>query len=390
MCVEGKRSHLFSRGSFLSAAAIAAAPFFAEPARALDAVQRLAPAQMELPPVPAGLSEPNARAARIARASPFARTNYAAALSLAGSIGDAGLRAKVHALLADPRPTYARAYATPESRAALRDALARAGLVAADAPVDGIFPAGTENARALQPFWAAPGSGDDSHHCYPGGLLVHELFNARMAEQFARTYDTIYFAGRSAVDRDCVIAAALYHDVMKTAVFQYNADGTLFKELEIGATGGHHCLSGAEAIARGHDARFVTVLLSAHAAPSLGDGKKVVSWCRAAAMIAGVDPVEFGLLAGRGDEYVLAALPPAEAFVNHLSDHDYVLTVAAVHEVAPYVDALAPKFGVSATDATAVRWWRHGILARASAVGLYHELTRGETAFAAAVARANV
>ena len=71
-----------SRASFLAAAGAAAA-----------APAALAAAQM--PPVPGGLSDGNARAAAIARASAFARSNYAKALSLAQSIGAAALRASV-------------------------------------------------------------------------------------------------------------------------------------------------------------------------------------------------------------------------------------------------------------------------------------------------------
>jgi hypothetical protein len=168
-----------------------------------------------------------------------------------------------------------------------------------------------------------------------------------------------------------VIAAALYHDIMKTVVFQFNEDGSLLEELSIGDTGGHHCLSGAEAIVRGHDARFVTVLLSAHAAPSLGDEQKVVTWCRAAAMIAGVDPVEYGLVKKTADGFALAQIPPIETFVNHMSDHDYVLTIPAVREVVPLIHAIDPSL-----------WYRHTILAKTSAVALYQALaTGGEPAF---------
>lgn len=328
-----------------------------------------------LPSIPAHLAPANARAAQIAHASPFVRAKYQAVLETIRSIGDARLREDAKNLIADPAPRYARKYPTAQSRQALRDALARAGFIKPDDPVSGIFPPGTQTGKIVQPFWSAPGSDLNSHHSYPGGLLVHELFNSTMAANFERTYDALYFDGAARVNRDVVIAAALYHDVMKTVVFQFNDDGTLLPELSIGETGGHHCLSGAEAIARGHDAKFVTVLLSAHAAPSLGDEPKVVTWCRAAAMIAGVDPVEFGLVKQTADGYVLAALPPAETFVSYLSDHDFVLTIPAVREVVPRLQRIDPSV-----------WYRHEVLARTSAVALYQTLaTSGETAFRKAV-----
>lgn len=349
----------------MAAALTAAAPVFLE-----GSTPRAA--RLE---VPRHLTGANARAAGIAQTSPFVRAKYQAVLDIVHSMGDARLRADVQRLIDDPAPRYARRYPTPESRQALRDALARAGFIKADDPVSGIFPPGTETGSIVQPFWSAPGSDLNSHHSYPGGLLMHELFNSTMAANFERTYDAIYFDGASRVNRDMVIAAALYHDIMKTVVFQFNDDGTLLPELSIAQTGGHHCLSAAEAIARGHDARLVTVLLSAHAAPSLGDEQKVVTWCRAAAMIAGVDPVEFGLLKKTTDGYALAALPSAESFVSNLSDHDYVLTIPAVREVVPRLHAINPSL-----------WYRHEVLARTSAVALYQTLaTQGEAAFQSAI-----
>ncbi len=381
MCVSLTRAALLSRTAFLGAASIAGLPLLPEAADAHETVASLR--------VPGGLSAPNTRAARIAASSPFIARLYADIRALAASIGDQALRENVTALLEHPEPTYMRRYPSAQSRAELRDALARAGFIAADAPVDGIFPPVGAHGIA-QPFWSAPGSDTNGHHSYPGGLCAHELFNARMGEQFARTYDVQYFGGRPEVDRDLAIGAALYHDIMKTVVFQYRDDGTFLDELPIGATGGHHCLSGAEAIVRGLDARFVTVLLSAHAAPSLGDQAKVVTWCRAAAMIAGVDPVEYGLVKRTVDGYALAAYAPIEAFVNHLSDHDYVLAIHATHEVRPHLARVASHFGVDAANETALNWWRLRVCSERSEIALYHALTRGNDAFVAAISRSSV
>ncbi len=387
MCVNDRRSSLFSRPAFFAALGAAALPLFAEPARALDAMQNAAGTNGAELIVPGGLREANRRAAEMATRSPFARAVTAQSFSLAQSIGDAKLRSSVMSVLTDPLPLYMRKYPTHGSRVALRDALAREGFVAANAPVEGIFPPVGERGIA-QPFWSAPGSDTNGHHSYPGGLCVHELFNARMGGEFSQTYGAQYFDSRHAVDRDLAIGAAFYHDIMKTVVFQYHEDGTFFDELPIGATGGHHCLSGAEAIVRGHDARFVTVLLAAHAAPSLGDEAKVVTWCRAAAMIAGIDPVEYGLVRKTSDGYALAKPPPIEAFVNHLSDHDYVLSIYAAQAVRPALATVASRFGVSASDTSALNWWRLGVTSRASAIALYHELTKGEDAFLKAVSAA--
>lgn len=348
-------SSVFSRSSFLAIASAAAmtAAAAADPAPPLS--------------VPQGLTPGNARAARIASASPFVRRCFAAAGTLARSIGDAKLRASVLDLLERPAPRYAQRYRNADARAALRDTLAREGLIDRAEPVNTLFPPGTNGDAPVQAFWSAPGSDLSSHHSYPGGLLVHEFANASFAANFDRTYDAIYFGAARTLDRDAVVAAAFYHDIMKTVVFQFNDDGTLLGEGHIARTGAHHCLSGAEAIIRGHDARFVTILLSAHAAPSLGDEAKVVQWCRAAAMIAGVDPVEYGLVSRTAQGYALAALPPVEAFVSYLSDHDFVLTIPAVRALAPEIAKIDPSL-----------WFRHETFATHSAVALYEALIAGK------------
>src|ERR1700681_2185673 len=337
MCVADGRAAFFSRPAFLGILAGAAAPLIAgaggvEQAAAAERVPRVALPEPRLP-----LTRGHAAPASLARGANLVTATYARVEALANSIEDRTLRAAVLELIRNPHPLYAERHPTPASRTAVRDALAREGFIAATAPVRGIFPPGTEPeaTTAVQPFWCAPGSSEGSHHDYPGGLAVHESFNAAMSTSFASTYDTHYFAGRPTVSRDTVIAAALYHDIMKTVVFGWNDDGTVFDELTIAGTGAHHVLSGAEAIARAHDPRFVTTLLSAHAAPSLGDEAKVVAWCRAAAIVANVDAVQYGLVKRDGSNYVLAADPvPLEAFVNHLSDHDYVVSVHAMHVVA--------------------------------------------------------
>jgi hypothetical protein len=376
-----------SRGGFIGAfGAAAALPLFAEPARALDQVQTDAGTAGEALVAPVGLTGANRRAAEIASNSPFVRVQTAQCYTMAQAIGDAKLRSAVLSVLVEPRPRFMRKYRTQEDRVLLRDALARDGFVDAAAPVSGIFPPVTDSGIA-QPFWSAPGSDTNGHHSYPGGLCVHELFNARMATQFAQNYNHLYFDNARAVSGDIAVAAAFYHDIMKAIVFQYRDDGTFLDEVQIGATGAHHCLSGAEAIARGMDANFVIVLLSAHAAPSLGDEARVVTWARAAARIAGVDPVAYGLVKKAGDGYALARPAPIEAFVNHLSDHDYVLSIAAAQAVRPALADMAPKFGVAPGDATALNWWRLQVTSAASEIALYHELLRGESAFTSAVKR---
>jgi hypothetical protein len=384
VCVNETRSTLFGRAEFFGVMSAVALPFVLGPSAIAEAADT---GKYPLPPIHGTLTRGNAHAAQLAAASPMVRATYASVETLANTLVDSDLRAYVVAFLHYPAPDYAANQKTLAARTAVRDALARAGFVAADAPIAGIFPPGTEpgSATAVQPFWSTPGSGDGSHHAYPGGLAVHEYFNASMAQQFAATYDAHYFANQKTVDRDTVVGTALYHDIMKAVVFQWREDGSILDELTIAGTGAHHILSGAEAIVHGHTPRFVTTLLSAHAAPSLGDEAKVVDWCRAAAIVAGVDPVEYGLVKPAGAGYALATTPvPLEAFISNLSDHDYVASVPAMHLVS---ERLAARYA-QLQAATTFNWYRAAVLTHTTALALYDTLGRhGEAAFNAAIAR---
>jgi hypothetical protein len=379
MCVADGRAAFFSRPAFLGILAGAAAPLIAGAggvgqAAAAERVPRVALPEPRLP-----LTRGNAAAASLARGTNLAAATYARVEALASSIDDRTLRADVLDLIRNPRPLYADRHPTPAARTAVRDALAREGFIAPAAPVRGIFPPGTEPeaTTAVQPFWGAPGSSEGSHHDYPGGLAVHEAFNASIATAFASTYDAHYFAGRPTVSRDTVVAAALYHDIMKTVVFGWNDDGTVFDELTIAGTGAHHVLSAAEAIVRARDPSFVTTLLSAHAAPSLGDEAKVVAWCRAAAIVANVDAVQYGLVKRDAASYVLAADPvPLEAFISHLSDHDYVVSIHAMHVISARLQQRWSRQEGLRTLAPTFPWYRAMILTRTTALALYDTLAR--------------
>ena len=391
MCLDAGRAALMRRPAFLGVLAGIAAPLLAGAAGVEDAAAAAGVPTVALPEPRAPLARGNALAASLARGSNLAVATYARVDALANAIADRSLRTTVVELVRNPHPLYAGRHPTPADRTAVRDALVREGFLAAGAPVRGIFPPGTEPAAttAVQPFWSAPGSGEGSHHAYPGGLAMHESFNAHAAQALATTYDLHYFNGRPTVSRDTVIAAALYHDIMKTVVFGWNDDGTLYDELTIAGTGAHHILSGAEAIVRGHDPRFVTTLLSAHAAPSLGDEAKVVAWCRAAAIVARIDPVAFGLLRRAGADYVLGADPvPLEAFINHLSDHDYVLSVHAMHVVSARLQSRWSRVAALTRLAPTFAWYRAMVLARTTALALYDGLARhGPDAFEGALLR---
>jgi hypothetical protein len=264
----------------------------------------------------------------------------------------------------------------------------------------GIFPAlinDKDGANACpnlpMPWYAAPGSGNGSHHSYPGGLPIHESFNTSSAFTFADNYRNIY--GRNAKDglpvagpiggagpkdnltisEDIVVGAPMWHDWAKPMVFQFTSTGTIFTELNFGGsgtndnngaagdsrTGGHHILSIAETIKRGFPADFIIAQASAHAAPTLGNEYKVVNWIRTAAIIDQIDPVAAGLLTKDangnfrlpplrhlGDLNLLSAGQAnilAEYPLHNLSDADFVFTIPAVNDADVILQSEASTFG---------------------------------------------
>jgi hypothetical protein len=264
----------------------------------------------------------------------------------------------------------------------------------------GIFPALINDADGANgcpnlpmPWYAAPGSGNGSHHSYPGGLPIHESFNTSSAFTFADNYRNVY--GRNNKDglpvagplgeagptenltlsEDIVVGAPLWHDWAKPMVFQFTSTGTIFTELSFGGsgtnddngaagdsrTGGHHILSIAETIKRGFPVDFIIAQASAHAAPTLGNEYKVVNWIRTAAIIDQIDPVAAGLLTKDangnfrlpplrrlGDLNLLTAGQAnilAEYPLHNLSDSDFVFTIPAVNDADVILQSEAGKYG---------------------------------------------
>jgi hypothetical protein len=185
------------------------------------------------------------------------------------------------------------------------------------------------------------------------------------------------------IDQDVVLAAPIWHDWAKRMVFQWNADGTEFTELNFGGTGtndnfgapgdsrtgGHHIMSIAETMAQNLSPLLVITQASAHSAPTLGNEFKVVNWLRAAAIMAQIDPVAKGYLVIDANGHL--RLPPLEALaagvdlpasgqtnllieyqIHNLSDADFVNSIPAVTEVQVLLQKIAPRFAYDPTNAS--------------------------------------
>ena len=369
-----------------------------------------------------------AQAMQLAHQSPLVQSAMSFLKAQARQIKDPALRTATLDILTNPDSCamHRRGLGTQAAQDAVIQTLFEQGFInradaagVASGVRAAIFPpvlqAESDCPRPPQPLESAPGSSYGGHHSYPGGLPVHEANNDRsgvnLASQYQATYGHVGHSGLPEVaasadaaqhaahhgaedhakpaakhgqdlpiDADVTLAAPIWHDWAKTIVFQWNADGSEFKEFDFGGTGtldawgkagdsrtgGHHILSVAEAMARGFAPLMVIAQASAHSAPTLGNEYKVVNWLRAAAIIARLDPVKTGYLStdaagnlrlpalGKLGEVDLNASGQTnlrvEYVLHNLSDADYTFSGPAVSDVNVLLTKLATEFGYDAAD----------------------------------------
>ena len=356
----------------------------------------------------------NAGATQVAESSALVGSSLALIKAEVARITDPALRRQTEDAVFD-RDTCVRFRAgiTTARKQQIVDTLTAEGLIdpaeAGRIPgglLAGVFP-GLRDEEAdcpklPQPYVAAPGSAFGGHHSEPGGLAIHVAVNLtsslNLADTYRKVYGTLDAKGLPAlrdgpngtadkdfvIDQDIAIGAPIWHDWAKTIVFQWNADGSEYAELNFGGngktdawgapgttkTGSHHLMGIAESMARELPPPFIIAQASAHGAPAAGNEFSVVNWLRAAAILSGVDPVARGYLvqdqAGRlhlapvrrlGSINVLASLPNQsnllyEYILHNLSDADYTFTGSAVVQGELFLRMVAPKFGYDPGDAT--------------------------------------
>jgi len=334
----------------------------------------------------------NGNAVALAKKSPAVQAAYNYLITQAQQLQDDNLRTQTLDAITNPATCVKhRANVSPAQQQMILQQLLAAGLVD---PADnatfpggliaGVFPAIVNDGSACpqlpQTFFSAPGSVFGGHHSYPGGLPIHEANNDTSDVYLANQYRAMY--GHSShgfvsldpkvldkkpaekstvfIDQDIIVGAPIWHDWGKSIVFQWNADGSEFPELNFGGngttdawgaagnskTGGHHIISVAEAMVRGLSPAFVITQASAHSNPTSGNEYKVVNWIHAAAIMAQIDPVAIDL-ADIGQTNVLA-----EYTLHNLSDADFTYSGPAVTAAQTVLQTLAPRYGYDPANAS--------------------------------------
>jgi hypothetical protein len=296
------------------------------------------------------------------------------------TIGDAKVRKVVAEMIADPMPTFYAPLADGGKKG-VWDELTAKNLIEGVDPTD-FLPPVADRKKIPQPFITAPGSGYQSHHSYPGGVVTHTALNVRLALAIHQHYQETYGVE---LDRDVIIASQLLHDIHKGWVFQWGDDGSSRTEQKLAGTGEHHVYSIAESIARGLPSEICVAQAYAHNHPGTAkDEAEVVGWIQAAAILLGIDPTAKGLLAAGGK--TLPVLRRMENFVCHLGDHDYVLSVPVVQWLLPEMQAIAKeKYQMSDDDLRGKKFnaFRNYAFSQVTAMNLYHHYSAtGKTGLA--------
>lgn len=302
----------------------------------------------------------------------------------AASVSDARLRRIISDILNNPAPTFVQPLRNEKTKKQAWDELNAKGLLSG-VTLEEFLPPVQDPAKSPQPFYSAPGSGYQSHHAYPGGVVTHTALNLRVSLALCRCYRETY---GFELDRDVVVASQMLHDLHKPWVFQWGDDGSSRTELTLAGAGEHHSYSVAESIHRGLSAEICVAQACAHNHPGTPkDEVDPVNWIKAACIMVGVDPKEKGLLDKSGDTLPLPRR--MENFVCHLGDHDFVLSVPAVQWLIPELQSIAAnKYRMSEADLKGRKFncFRNYVFSQATAMALYQLYsTRGKDALTEAV-----
>lgn len=285
------------------------------------------------------------------------------------TIKDQKVRGTVSEILANPAPTFVEPIYSGAAKEQVWQELKGKGFLQ-DVPQDQFLPQTDNSQQSPQPFHSAPGSGYQSHHAYPGGVVTHTALNVKSSLAIYEGYRETY---GYELDRDVVIASQVLHDLHKPWVFQWGEDGASRTELGLAGTGEHHPYSVAESIYRGLPAEICVAQACAHNHPgSPKDEKDPVSWINSACILLGVDPKQKGLLDSSGE--TLPQPRRMENFVCHLGDHDWVLTVPAAKWLIPVMQSIAvEKYGLTEQDLQGKKFnaFRNYVFSQATIMALY-------------------
>lgn len=217
---------------------------------------------------------------------------YNSLISLIHTISDVSVKKTVLCLLQDPIPTFF----SPATQHGKLDRLTREmferGMVTEKQKILEIFHRAARFSSHPQLFLTAPGAQMASHDAYPGGLVLHTLFNLEVALSLARGYGKVY---QTRIKRSYLIGAIALHDLMKSWILQWTKKQDILGEVEIAQTWSHHIFILAEALYRQLPPLMIQCMACVHLDPTVNQ-EGITRYIKAASLMSGVDPFESEVL----------------------------------------------------------------------------------------------
>ncbi len=306
--------------------------------------------------------------ADMASKSAVVQNAYRYLVQTAGNIAEYGLRQRLTQVLENPVPSFLQMYNDTE-RTRLWQMLLHNKAIAENVTQAEMFPSGSDNEQAPQPFWTAPGSSYDRHHSYPGGLAVHTAMNVRASLELRKVYQETYGCR---LNRDTIVAGQVLHDSQKPWILQWTADGGCCKQIAIAGEGAHHVLGLAESIHRGFAPAVVLAQACTHNHPATRENaREILNWIRIACLLVNKDPEVFE------QEMELDAeefLPRLEWFVTYQGDHNWVLSVKAAKTVIKAVKQVAADVYKLEANGSKFHSFRNYLFSQQTILKLYEML----------------
>jgi hypothetical protein len=293
-------------------------------------------------PEPRRLAEVEAMTpAEIARSSRLVTTAYDDLLRVAASLENPAYRQVMTEIVGKPKLAFlGDLYPTEKDRQKIVGEMVARGYFTAEDPPDYLFPAGSNE---IQNMLTAPQSHNDWYGSHPGGMALVVAFNIRIAEAHVAAYRDVYGLP---VNRDIPACALGIHEFSKAWFHAWRPDGTYREEPRslYGLTfHTHDIYVTAEMMHRRFDAALTMAVAAAHVTGAIDakiEGRltrvtligpnMVADMIAAAAVLAQVDPVAYGLLTRKGDKFALATLP-TEQWVTHFGDMNWPYALGIAH-----------------------------------------------------------
>jgi hypothetical protein len=338
------------------------------PARSLDEIEAMTPDDM-------------ARASRIVSGA------YNELLQTASSLEDPEYRRLMTECVAAPKVTFLEQYPTRADKQRIFDDMVQRGFFNAEDDVDHVFPPGHMNPQS---YLTAPSSHNAFYNAHPGGLALTVAYNIRMADAYTYHYRQTYGLP---INRDLPAAALCVHEYPKVWLYQWLEDGSWLEEPRTvyDDTWHAHCIYvTAEMMYRRFDARLTMAMAAAHQLGLLDASMRgrdvVTNWIgesrvahflEAAAALAQVDPVEYGVLERKNGRLQTGPLP-AEQWVTHLADMNWPYTMGAAHNYTwPLLQQLARDvYGIGDGQTRRLNQFKNYVWSQLGQIALYEILVR--------------